>query len=251
MLWLMPGTLSHDAKLTSLSHSIRATLDEAYARGTVPGDGGKVLPTFPSGLSKEPGLALSRLVREERATTTIETGMALGLSTLWMLDGSCAVAGESGLTPQHTSIDPYQATDWRNAGRRLIESAGVETLVTHVAEDSTLALPRLVAAKAEGRPFDLMLVDGGHLYELAFCDIFFGSRLVRPGGLIIVDDVWMPAVTTAVHYFVSNSVLVHETRPELEATKRFAILRVPTARAQRAWDHFQPFDVVRAARNHA
>lgn len=244
----MTSTITHGAGAMELSKKIEGTLSAAYARGTVEGDGGKMLPTFPSGMSKEPGAALARLVKEERATTTLETGMALGLSTLWMLGAACAVAAENGAgtLPKHTAIDPYQKTDWKSAGLRLVEAAGATELVTHVAEDSTLALPRLVA---EGAAFDLVFVDGGHLYELAFCDILFGLRLVRPGGLVVVDDVWMPSVTTAVNYFTSNGLLARETRPraadapELDATKRFALLRVPTVPVQRNWDHFAAFEV--------
>jgi predicted O-methyltransferase YrrM len=218
---------------TTTGAGILGALDAAYARGWIPGDNAKQVPTFPSGMTREAGKALADLVRAEGACQTLETGLALGLSTLWILWGSAGhAAGVS-----HTAVDPYQKKDWKNSGLRLLREAGVREMVEFVEEDSALALPRLVR---EGRRCDLVFVDGGHLFENAFTDILFASRLVRPGGLVVVDDLWMPAVRTAIAYFESNVGLSKET-PASEAARRFALLRVPERLPERRWDHFVPF----------
>lgn len=236
----MPSTAVANPKFLD---QINATLALAYERGFVMGDGDKRLPTFPSGMTRDAGLALSAIVRDERAATTLETGMALGLSTLWIVNA--LLSNSEATNIHHTAVDPFQATDWRRAALRLLTDAGdliAQGLVTHLSEDSTLALPNLII---QNRRFDLILIDGGHLFELAFCDILFASRLIRPGGLIIVDDLWMPSVSTAVNYFTANSLLTRELRPDLEPSKRFALLRAPEQPPKRAWDHFVPFEVAR------
>jgi hypothetical protein len=82
------------------------------------------------------------------------------------------------------------------------------------------------------------------------------SRLVRPEGLVIADDVGMPAVRLAVAYFQTNmgcQVLVPGDGSELwepidaasflRSPARLAALRLPPRRERAAWDAFAPFGV--------
>ena len=109
----------------------------------------------------------------------------------------------------------------------------------------------------EGENYDLAFVDGSHLFEHAFLDIFYLTKLVKPGGVILVDDMWMPSVRQAVDYAVKNIGLVHENRrparPYLIVGDRnicsgkrseqpaTALLRVPQQLPERKWDHFEDF----------
>ena len=64
---------------------------------------------------------------------------------------------------------------------------------------------RAAAAGRRGqREFDLAFVDGDHRFEGVFLDLYFMTRLVKPGGLVVVDDMWMPSVRTAVAYVEKN-----------------------------------------------
>lgn len=199
-----------------------------YADRRVVGESGRVFEPFPTGMGLEAGLALRDLVEREGASRTIETGLAFGLSTLFILEATMQRPG-----PRHVAVDPYQTRDWDNAGLRTLRQAGVAELVEHIAEDSMLALPRLVS---QGCEFDLGFVDGGHHFENAFLDTYYMHRLVRLGGLVVVDDVWMPAVRAAVGYFTANLGSVEE-----RGGKRFAVLRVAERQPKRAWDHFVEF----------
>ncbi len=201
-----------------------------YHRGKVLAANGGSLDIFPTGIIEPAGLVLRGLVAAEGATVTIETGFGLGLSTLFVVEGA-------GIGARHTAIDPYQKSDWQDAGVRTITDAGLADRVELIREDSAIALPLLLA---EGRTFELGFVDGGHHFEHVFLDIYYMTRLVRPGGLVIVDDLWMPAVQAAVAYARTNLGCAAESRPD-PAAKRFAILRLPPAPPQRAWDHFIPF----------
>ncbi|GAA2328034.1 hypothetical protein [Streptomyces cuspidosporus] len=40
--------------------------------------------------------------------------------------------------------------------------------------------------------------------HLVFVDLYFLRKIVRPGGLIVVDDDWAPSVRTAVRYYEQN-----------------------------------------------
>ena len=102
---------------------------------------------------------------------------------------------------QHVIIDPYQHL-FHNAGWDAITSAGLNSLCTLLAERSQLALPRLVT---EGFVADAAFVDGSHLFHNVFVDLYFLRELVRPGGLVVLDDCHWPSVATAVRYFEMNT----------------------------------------------
>ena len=57
-----------------------------------------------------------------------------------------------------------------------------------------MALPRLVA---KGVTADAAFVDGSHRFHEVFVDLYFLRKIVRPGGLIVLDDHWWPSVRTA------------------------------------------------------
>jgi predicted O-methyltransferase YrrM len=218
----------------STLEAVQSVLDSAYERGWVRGAGERKLETFPTGMTQAAGTSLRSIVQAEGARTTLETGFALGLSTLWIMGGTLAGGGDV----RHVAVDPYQRSDWHDTGLLAVAQAGLGSIVEHVAEDSATFLPRLVTQK---RVFDFMFVDGGHWFENAFLDLYFGTRLVKPGGLVVIDDLWMPAVQHAVSYFEKNLGLVRESRLDLPESRRFAILRTPTTKVRREWDHFEPF----------
>jgi predicted O-methyltransferase YrrM len=221
-------------------------LDDAYGRGSVCDAAGAPVELAPHSIEREQGAALRDLAIAEGAERTIEVGLALGMSALFLCQ---AVLPRGG---RHVAIDPFQKESWNGAGLRTLREAGVEDLVEVIEEESQLALPRLVS---EGREFDLAFVDGDHRFEGVFLDLYFMTRLVRPSGLVVVDDMWMPAVRTAVAYVERNLPATLETgalpkafrwrrrllrRGVPSGTGDTAVLRLPTERPALRWDEFVP-----------
>lgn len=234
---------------TDLPERVRATLDGAYARGSIVDESGDDRPVRPDGVDEEQGRALSELVAAEGASRTIEVGFALGLSCLHICAGLLRSGAED---PRHVAIDPTEGPHWKNAGLRLVESAGASGLVELIEEESSVALPRLFA---EGERFDFAFIDGDHRFDPAFVDLYFMTRMVRPGGLILVDDMWMAPVRLVVAYFEANLEL--ELLPDAcegafrwsrrprrgvrDGSGRMAVLRTPDPAFDRPWDHFVDF----------
>ena len=221
-------------------------VDAIYARGGVDDNDGNVVHLRPHSLERAQGEALRDLAIAEGAERTIEVGLALGMSALFLCQ---AVLPRGG---RHVAIDPFQRESWNGAGLRTLREAGVENLVEVIEEESQLALPRLVS---EGREFDLAFVDGDHRFEGVFLDLYFMTRLVRPGGLVVVDDMWMPAVRTAVAYVERNLAVTLEpdalpnafrwrrgrlSRGVPSGTGDTAVLRLPKERPAPRWDEFVP-----------
>lgn len=185
----------------------------------------------------------------ERAVRTVETGFALGLSGVYIVRG--ALLGGAA-APRHFAIDPLQSSKFKGAGRLLFEDAGLRSALTLDERGSEIVLPELLSSACE--PFDFAFVDGLHLFDSALIDLFYLARLVRPGGLIVVDDLWMRAVRGAVEFCVTNVGLALEQPYRHKKGRRLkdgfrarfrydpmALLRVPDRLPQRPFDHFVPF----------
>jgi predicted O-methyltransferase YrrM len=221
-------------------------VDEAYRRGSVPDETGEPVGLSPHSVEPQLGASLRDLAIAGGAERTIEVGLALGMSALFLCQAVLARGG------RHVAIDPFQQESWNGAGLRTLREAGVGELVEVIEEESQLALPRLVA---EGREFDFAFVDGDHRFEGVFLDLYFMMRLVRPRGLIVVDDMWMPSVRTAVAYVERNLGATPEPdalpngfrwrrralgRGVPGGTGHTAVLRLPSKRPALRWDEFVP-----------
>jgi predicted O-methyltransferase YrrM len=221
-------------------------LDDAYGRGSVSDAAGGPVELTPHSIEREQGEALRDLAIAAGAERTIEVGLALGMSALFLCQALVPRGG------RHVAIDPFQTESWNGAGLRTLREAGVEDMVEVIEEESQLALPRLVT---EGREFDLAFVDGDHRFEGVFLDLYFMTSLVRPGGLVVVDDMWMPAVRTAVAYLERNLAVTLEpdalpnafrwrrrrlSRGVPSGTGDTAVLRLPNERPKPRWDEFVP-----------
>jgi predicted O-methyltransferase YrrM len=220
-------------------------VDGVYRAGQVRDRSGAEVALEPHSVTRAEGEALERLAIAEGAERTIEVGLALGMSALFL----CRAVRERG--GRHVAIDPFQHESWNGAGLRTLREAGVEEMVEVIEEESQLALPRIVR---EGREFDFAFVDGDHRFEGVFLDLYFMTRLVRPGGLVVVDDMWMPAVRLAVAYVERNlgAALLPDALPEAFTWRRrrplergvprghgaMAVLRLPAERPALAWDAF-------------
>lgn len=143
--------------------------------------------------------ALRDALVAESARVVIEIGLAYG-STALAIGEAILVGGDLGVHRQ-VVIDPFQASQYRNAGWETLHAAGLAGHCRLMAQQSSLALPRL---QEEGVVADAAFVDGSHRFHEVFVDLYFLRKLVRPGGLVVLDDVGKPSVGSALRYFDLN-----------------------------------------------
>ena len=153
------------------AQSIRQRISDIYQQGYVLGDDDVRYPIAPISVASWRGEFVRDLCIAERATSSVEVGMAWGLSTLHIIEGLLA-NGASGRA--HVVIDPMQTSIFHNAARRVLREAGVEAMVEFHEAPSDLVLPKLIG---EGRQFDFAFIDGDHRFEAAFLDAIFVDRL--------------------------------------------------------------------------
>ena len=132
------------------------------------------------------------------ARTVIEVGLAYGSSALAIGEALCVTGGTGA---SHIVIDPFQATAYENVGWDAMVAADLEARTMLYGEASSIVLARLAH---EGFSADAAFVDGSHRFHEVFVDLYFLRKLVRPGGLIVLDDAAWPSVATAVRYFDLN-----------------------------------------------
>lgn len=239
------GSPALDATLQAL----RTARDAAYSQGPPDGEGGRrfTREDLRSGLDARAGAWLAGLVRDhllarpdpERPARTIETGLAFGLSSLWMIEGMLLAGGVIGgpVGVRHTAIDPRQSLDWDRVGLRLIGQAGVAAALRVVELDSSLALPAMVAA---GERADVAFVDGHHAFQFALIDLWMCLRLVGPGGLVVIDDLWCPGPRAAFDFAANNLHADAVPIDDAALARRIGVLR-GTASKGRRWDELTPF----------
>lgn len=178
---------------------------------------------------------------KEHALQTLETGLAFGISTLFICEGLL----ENGPGGRHVAIDPYEfigsnhQTTHAGVGLQILEDAGIRDLVEFYEEESQIVLPRLLS---EGRRFDLAFLDGNHRFEGVFLDLIYAGRLLEEGSIIFVDDAQLPGVRRAAAFCIANLEWIIEEEGEESDVHSWMVLRTgPKERFLRPFTQFIDF----------
>ncbi len=182
----------------------------------------------------EEGETLVRWILREKATRTLEVGFGYGVSALFVCEALLRL-GDS--AARHVVIDPFQTRRFSDCGHQVLREAGVTGLVEHRAELSQVVLPAFLAAE---RMFDFAFVDGNHRFDSVFVDLFYLDRLVRRGGIVVLDDYDLPGIERAVSFFVTNLDWRVEETGTAEG-RRFVVVRTREGEDTRVYRHFEPF----------
>ncbi len=168
-------------------------IEKIYATGKVTGRSGEV-HTLNSAIDRREGEFLHSLIAgDETIKKTLEVGCAYGLSSLHICQ---ALVGREGAA--HTIIDPFQMTDWDGVGIGHLAQGGFSDYEL-IEERSEFALPRLLGERGEGA-YDFVFVDGFHTFDHTLIDCFYATRLLRVGGILVVDDTSFPAIHRVVAF---------------------------------------------------
>ncbi|WP_299571781.1 class I SAM-dependent methyltransferase [uncultured Williamsia sp.] len=177
-----------DAPATLLSETQQRAFDEAP--GFMPVDEAAALHT----------VATEYLSAPDAVGFGVEIGTYCGKSTVW-LGAAAAPLGALVVTIDHHRgseehqpgweyhdtdlVDPHTGTlDTSARFRRTMFDAGLEQTVIGMLTAST------TAAQVWGKPADFVFIDGGHSSEAAQADLAAWAPWVRPGGALLIHDVF-------------------------------------------------------------
>jgi SAM-dependent methyltransferase len=124
----------------------------------------------------------------ERPITVVEIGSFRGRSTI--AAGSALLARANGGTLY--AIDPQDDEGFRRLGTNL-SRAGVESVVRFIRATSHDARRQFGS-----RPIDLIFIDGSHEYEDVRDDLANWLPLLRPGGIVALNDPFWLGVARAI-----------------------------------------------------
>src|SRR5688500_7892639 len=210
----------------SRARAVRAELQAAGPKRRRPFEGDFERVALPAA----DGDVLRDILIAHGAHVVIEVGLAYGSSALAIGEALCLTGGTEA---SHIVIDPFQATAYDNVGWDALTAAELASQTTFIGEVSSIALARLAG---DGFTADAAFVDGSHRFHEVFVDLYFLRKLVRPGGLIILDDAAWASVAAALRYFDLNL----GWRP-VSIGGRLTARRVPDERFEPIFTDFKPF----------
>lgn len=167
-----------------------------FDTGKIVDDTGRATAIVPTGISKRDGEALYNCIFANKATRTIETGFAYGISTLFI----CQALRDLG-SGHHIAIDPFEDVGYGNLGLLNIRRAGFEDIFTFRKEYSQDILCEYLK---RGDRFDFAFLDGHHTFDQVVLEFYYFEKIMDAGAHIMLHDLSLPSVRKAVTYIVRN-----------------------------------------------
>jgi hypothetical protein len=133
----------------------------------------------------------------------------------------------------HRVITPAQDEADQVAAYCIKHQIPTDRLVLDVAS-SEVALGRL---DPTAKPLDLFFIDGAHGFPMPIVDWLLGARHVRKGGILVVDDVNLPAVQLLTTYLDTDA---RWRKLPTESPRWFAYERLGEGSLVEDW-YMQPF----------
>jgi hypothetical protein len=206
------------------------------------------MPLTDSGpLPVDQQMDLAFLADATNSTLIIETGMAIATSTVALLGSFYARDGSDTFVDSLTvhSIDPYQQQGYKKSGLNNVQAAlerfgqtfegykGREPSHVYHNNSAALSMAELYASTSCA---DLIFMDDGHKYDDNMLELYFSTRLLRPGGILVIDDIWMPSVKVTLAYATSNLPFV-----QIHGLYERGVVLLKTGNDDREWDFHVEF----------
>ena len=146
-----------------------------------------------SGIKELEGNYISKIILDNNYKKCLEIGMAFGVSAFYILSNE---------NTNLTSIDPYQKTQWNNNGINLLKEFNFDDRHKCIYDKSYQALPDLLKNGEE--KYDFIFIDGWHTFDYTLIDFFYADKLLKVGGIIIIDDALHKGVEKTIKYISNN-----------------------------------------------
>jgi predicted O-methyltransferase YrrM len=161
---------------------------------------GKIYP-LQAHISVEEGLFLQKIISEIKPAISIEVGMAMGISTMFICEELSKLKQK-----KHIIIDPgqtklYSSGDgWNSIGLFNVDKCGYSDIIEFHDQPSEIALPILLKNEIK---IDFAFIDGWHTFDHVLLDFFYINRMLKVGGIIVFDDSHFDSINKVINY-ISN-----------------------------------------------
>lgn len=172
-------------------------LEEIITKGitrTVSGEEIKVVGQ----ISDSEGRLIQKCINEIGAEVSVEIGLAFGTSALYICEALKKTANT-----RHYISDPYQmhAQSYGGIGLNNLKKSGFEHYVMFMEKPSHQALAELEQDNVKA---DFAFIDGWHTFDHVLVDFFLVDKILKPGGIVILDDTDWPAIAKVASFIEKN-----------------------------------------------
>lgn len=149
-------------------------------------------------ISFHEGELIQKCIEEINAEVSVEVGLAFGTSAMFI----CEYLKKTPKT-RHYVMDPFQMYEasYGGIGLNNLKKSGFGDFVEFINKPSQLALPELEQRNVK---VDFAFIDGWHTFDHTLVDFFFVDKILRVGGIMILDDTDWPAVKKLVSFIETN-----------------------------------------------
>jgi predicted O-methyltransferase YrrM len=147
-----------------------------------------------SSIKEVEGKYISKTIVDNNFKKCLEVGMAFGISAFYILSNE---------NTELISIDPFQKIQWNDNGVKLLKEFNFTSRHECIYEKSYVALPDLVQKEGEQK-YDFIFIDGWHTFDYTLIDFFYADKLLKIGGIIIIDDALHKGVEKSLKYITTN-----------------------------------------------
>jgi predicted O-methyltransferase YrrM len=177
------------------------------------------------------GSALAAIHNSIKPSVSIEVGLAYGYSALFILDSM--FEHNYG---KHIAIDPGEATYWHGIGLKAIHDLEFNDRFEW---QEAMSIDALSKMHRDGVNAQFIYIDGNHTFDAALIDFCCSDRILDTGGVIILDDMWMPSIKTVVSFIKNN--LNHYDIVDVNCENISCFKK--TGEDTREWNHFISFEM--------
>ena len=172
-------------------------IQEIFDKRTTKSIDGKTVKVLGQ-ISANEGELIRKCIEDIKAEVSVEVGLAFGTSAMFICEYLKKTSGT-----KHYVIDPFQMYEasYGGIGLNNLKKSGFGDFVEFIDKPSQVALPELEQRKVK---VDFAFIDGWHTFDHTLVDFFFVDRILRVGGIMILDDTDWPAVKKLVSFIISN-----------------------------------------------
>ena len=197
---------------------MNAVLKKILETGTAVSPDGKVFKIQPHHIPQKECEIIQAWIEIHRPKRLLEVGLAYGISAMFICDTLTAI----GLPTNYHLIDPFQRSVFKSTGLLNLDRAGYRNIYTFHEEFSEVCLPQLLT---QGVKFDFALIDGNHTFDHSLVDFFYVNRMLEVGGIVIFDDIQLPAIQKIMAHITTYDCYTLLQVPSLFFKSKQAIVR--------------------------
>lgn len=183
------------------------TLKEIFRLGTIETNSNGDRVELNSHTKELQGLFLQKVFDKVQPKKSLEVGLALGISTLFILEKHKQLDAADKC---HIIIEPFS---WGDAAIHNIRKEGLEKYVDIRNDFSHVVIPSLFLDKQR---IQFAYVDTTKVFDTVLHDFYFIDKILDVGGVVVFDDATMGGISVVIRFV--NSLPHYEILDKYEKT---------------------------------